>query len=114
MCTNYLKYNFHRNGFRHRIPQLMFSSDAPSGSRPLSACGLPEVKSDVNAAEPEAISLPLSKPLPGIATPKYAKADAAYYTTKVTTLENGLRVASEPKFGQFCTIGGNTILSMYI
>lgn len=25
--------------------------------------------------------------------------------TKVTTLENGLRVASEPKFGQFCTVG---------
>ena len=25
--------------------------------------------------------------------------------TQITTLSNGLRVASEPKFGQFCTVG---------
>lgn len=85
-----------------------YSSDAPSGSRPLSACGVPNPK-----PEPENTTIngvPLSKPMPGIAIPKYAKADATFYTTKVTTLDNGLRVASEPKFGQFCTIGGKTIL----
>jgi hypothetical protein len=26
--------------------------------------------------------------------------------TKVTVLENGLKVASEKKFGNFCTVGG--------
>jgi processing peptidase subunit alpha len=25
--------------------------------------------------------------------------------TRITTLSNGLRVASEPRFGQFCTVG---------
>ena len=27
------------------------------------------------------------------------------YTIQVTTLENGIRVASQPKYGQFCTVG---------
>ena len=27
------------------------------------------------------------------------------YCFQVTTLSNGLRVATEPKFGQFCTVG---------
>lgn len=27
------------------------------------------------------------------------------FETKVTTLDNGLRVASQNKFGQFCTVG---------
>ena len=35
----------------------------------------------------------------------YSKADKSLHETKVTTLSNGLRVASEPKFGQFCTVG---------
>ena len=38
--------------------------------------------------------------------------------TKVTTLSNGLRVASEARFGQFCTVGvcidsGKFLLSTY-
>ena len=38
--------------------------------------------------------------------PKYASTDDQSYETQVTTLSNGLRVASENKFGQFCTVGG--------
>ncbi len=32
------------------------------------------------------------------------------YDTHVTSLDNGLRVASEKLFGEFCTIGGLKIL----
>ena len=31
--------------------------------------------------------------------------EVAAKETRVTVLENGMRVASEPKFGQFCTVG---------
>ncbi|XP_036384757.1 mitochondrial-processing peptidase subunit alpha [Megalops cyprinoides] len=48
----------------------------------------------------------LSTPLPGIPKPVFATVDGREkYETKVTTLENGLRVASQNKFGQFCTVG---------
>ncbi|XP_036272757.1 mitochondrial-processing peptidase subunit alpha isoform X2 [Pipistrellus kuhlii] len=51
-------------------------------------------------------NIPLSAPLPGVPTPVFATVDSQEkFETKVTTLENGLRVASQNKFGQFCTVG---------
>lgn len=50
---------------------------------------------------------PLSEPIPGLPTPIYSTAKEDNHTTEVTVLSNGLRVASENRFGQFCTIGGN-------
>lgn len=50
---------------------------------------------------------PLSEPLPGVPKPIYSTARNEDQKTQVTTLPNGLRVASENRFGQFCTIGGN-------
>lgn len=48
---------------------------------------------------------PLTEPLPNLPILKYANVQAAESTTHVTTLSNGLRVASERRFGQFCTVG---------
>ncbi|KAL1131730.1 hypothetical protein AAG570_011343, partial [Ranatra chinensis] len=48
---------------------------------------------------------PLSEPLPGLTVPVYASHKYGEELTRVTTLPNGLRVASENRFGQFCTIG---------
>ncbi|XP_074150198.1 mitochondrial-processing peptidase subunit alpha isoform X1 [Sminthopsis crassicaudata] len=51
-------------------------------------------------------NIPLSSPLPGVPKPVFATVDGQEkFETKVTTLENGLRVASQNKFGQFCTVG---------
>ncbi|TKC51718.1 hypothetical protein EI555_013292 [Monodon monoceros] len=51
-------------------------------------------------------SVPLSSPLPGVPKPVFATVDGQEkFETRVTTLENGLRVASQNKFGQFCTVG---------
>lgn len=47
----------------------------------------------------------LSTPLPGLPAPKYATYKEEHQVTHVTTLPNGLRVASENRFGQFCTVG---------
>ena len=50
--------------------------------------------------------VPLSQPLPNFPTPLYVSVnERTQRETKVTTLSNGIRVASQPKFGQFCTIG---------
>lgn len=49
---------------------------------------------------------PLTKPIPNLPKAVYATAKDEYQTTKVTVLSNGLRVASENRFGQFCTVGG--------
>lgn len=51
-------------------------------------------------------SISLSTPLPGIPKPVFASVHGhETYETKITTLENGLKVASQNKFGQFCTVG---------
>ncbi|KAI0215179.1 Mitochondrial-processing peptidase subunit alpha [Lamellibrachia satsuma] len=50
-------------------------------------------------------SVPLSQPVPWVPSPHYATTKEDIYDTKVTTLETGIRVASQNKFGQFCTIG---------
>lgn len=49
---------------------------------------------------------PLTHQLPGLPTPVYATLKDQHHFTQVTTLNNGLKVASENRFGQFCTIGG--------
>lgn len=51
------------------------------------------------------IQTPLSEPLPGLPKPIYATLKEEHHSTQVTTLPNGLRVASENRFGQFCTVG---------
>ncbi|XP_048368763.1 mitochondrial-processing peptidase subunit alpha [Sphaerodactylus townsendi] len=51
-------------------------------------------------------SIPLTTPLPAVPKPLFATVDTQQgFETKVTTLENGLQVASQNKFGQFCTVG---------
>uniref|UniRef100_A0A8C7WQ75 Mitochondrial-processing peptidase subunit alpha n=1 Tax=Oryzias sinensis TaxID=183150 RepID=A0A8C7WQ75_9TELE len=51
-------------------------------------------------------NISLSTPLTGIPKPVFASVDGQEkYETKITTLENGLKVASQNKFGQFCTVG---------
>lgn len=48
----------------------------------------------------------LSCPLPGVPRAVFAAAEGReQFETRVTVLENGLRVASQNKFGQFCTVG---------
>ncbi|XP_055859448.1 mitochondrial-processing peptidase subunit alpha [Episyrphus balteatus] len=48
---------------------------------------------------------PLTKPLSDLPEVEYAKPSKDDNVTQVTTLPNGLRVASEKRFGQFCTVG---------
>ncbi|CAH1643539.1 unnamed protein product [Spodoptera littoralis] len=48
---------------------------------------------------------PLSEPMPNLPPVAYASAETDDALTEVTVLSNGLRVASEKKFGQFCTAG---------
>jgi len=47
----------------------------------------------------------LSEPLTGLPVATFIKPQSGDVDTKVTTLENGIRVASQPKYGQFCTVG---------
>lgn len=51
-------------------------------------------------------NISLSQSVPWIPPPKYATIGEHTYDAKVSTLENGLQVATENKFGEFCTIGG--------
>lgn len=56
--------------------------------------------------KPTVTSLPpLTEPVPNLPKPIYSTAKEEHQTTQVTVLSNGLRVASENRFGQFCTIG---------
>ncbi|EMP34623.1 Mitochondrial-processing peptidase subunit alpha, partial [Chelonia mydas] len=60
-------------------------------------------------------SVPLTSPLPGVPKPVFATVDGQEkFETKVTTLENGLRIASQNKFGQFCTVGRSRHEAKYL
>lgn len=49
---------------------------------------------------------PLTDPIPNLENVQFASPTSTDQNlTKVTTLSNGLKVASEKRFGQFCTIG---------
>uniref|UniRef100_A0A2M4BJD2 Mitochondrial-processing peptidase subunit alpha n=1 Tax=Anopheles marajoara TaxID=58244 RepID=A0A2M4BJD2_9DIPT len=48
---------------------------------------------------------PLSQPIPDLPPVEYARPGDQNNATQVTRLSNGLRVASENRFGQFCTVG---------
>ncbi|CAF1501370.1 unnamed protein product, partial [Didymodactylos carnosus] len=47
----------------------------------------------------------MSKSVSWLPDVKYAQSGANRYETHVTTLDNGLKVASEKLFGDFCTVG---------
>lgn len=49
---------------------------------------------------------PLSEPMPSLPPVTFSTAKAEDTLTEVTVLSNGLKIASEKKFGQFCTAGG--------
>lgn len=49
---------------------------------------------------------PMNEPVPGLPTPIYATLKEEHQHTQVTELSNGLKVASENRFGEFCTVGG--------
>lgn len=73
-------------------------------------------KSTVNIPSTEIVTPlpPLTEPIPGLPTPIYSTAKFQDNETQVTILSNGLKVASEKRFGQFCTVGGNLILLINI
>lgn len=49
---------------------------------------------------------PLTEAVPNLPTAIYSTTKEEHQTTKTTVLPNGLTVASEDRFGPFCTIGG--------
>lgn len=51
------------------------------------------------------VKIPLSEPLPSLPKATYIQHTGKVPETQITTLSNGIRVASEHKFGQFCTVG---------
>lgn len=52
---------------------------------------------------------PMNEPVEGLPKPIYASLKEEHQVTQVTTLSNGLKVASENRFGEFCTVGGKGI-----
>lgn len=78
-----------------------FSSNTKS-TNGANATNVPVERPPSNLYQPS-----LAEPLPGIPKTVFTTAKEEHYKTQVTTLPNGLRVASEMKMGQFCTVGGN-------
>ena len=58
-----------------------------------------------NASQGQTTGNCLSQPLPGLPVATYVSSKSDSGDTKVTVLDNGIRVASEKRFGQFCTVG---------
>ena len=59
---------------------------------------------------PDANSISLSQPLPWLPPIKYATVTDKGHETRITKLNNGLRVATQNKFGQYCTVGGKFVM----
>ncbi|XP_012288110.1 mitochondrial-processing peptidase subunit alpha [Orussus abietinus] len=61
--------------------------------------------SDVQSTETISPFPPLTEPIPNLPKPIYATAKEEHQVTQITVLPNGLKVASENRFGKFCTVG---------
>ncbi|CAM9667286.1 unnamed protein product [Bubo scandiacus] len=71
---------------------------------PARRCGLAAGRSYSGGGAYPSVSL--TCPLPGVPKAVFAAAEGRErFETRVTVLESGLRVASQNKFGQFCTVG---------
>ena len=96
------------------VPPPMVEKKTPyhtvNASQPELDTTYSSVGKNENYELPEIAKIPLSEPVPWIPIPVYSTASESDTITRVTTLDNGIRVASEPKFGSFCTVGGNTCL----
>ena len=60
---------------------------------------------DASSNLSEEMTTSLSKPLSNCPSPVYADTDSETFLTNVTKLSDGLTVASQQKFGTFCTVG---------
>lgn len=105
----------------HLVSPIMLDQtdrSSPAAAAGFSACfrrarGLPRqwrraassVAEGGGTPAPDINSVPLSEPLPGMPTVVASPVNSSAAETQVTTLSNGLRVASEPKYGQHCTVG---------
>lgn len=89
---------------------------SPAGDEVGSGTGIGQITGGVRTADgPHTVNTPskeivthlppLTEPLPNLPEAVYASPMAESAFTKVTTLPNGLRIASEPRYGQFCTVG---------
>ena len=58
-----------------------------------------------NSSSSDVPNISLTQPLPGLPPAKFTSATNHRVETQVTVLENGMKVATENKFGQFCTVG---------
>lgn len=70
-------------------------------------CTTTEPGTNINVPSKKIVTLlpPLTDPLPDTENVQYANTTTTRTGAQVTTLSNGLRVASEQRFGQFCTVG---------
>ncbi|ODN02325.1 Mitochondrial-processing peptidase subunit alpha [Orchesella cincta] len=79
------------------------------GSQPTvsaSTATSPQINPDATSDDkPQRARIPLDVPLPGLQNPSFSTAERKTYETQVTQLDSGLRVASQPRPGRYCTIG---------
>ena len=69
---------------------------------------------DKNYEKPKIANYTLDQEVPELPKAIYVQRPELEAKTKVTTLSNGLRVASEPRFGQFCTVGKYYLMTFYL
>lgn len=62
--------------------------------------------SDVKLDSDLCLKTSLSEPVVGLPPAIFSTPDSSASESKITALSNGLRVASEKQFGNFCTVGG--------
>ncbi|OQR77964.1 mitochondrial-processing peptidase subunit alpha-like, partial [Tropilaelaps mercedesae] len=67
--------------------------------------GVRGCQSKVAPGEVDLTKIPLTDPIPGMPAVTYAKPSSQLDETIITTLDNGIRVASQNRFGHFCTVG---------
>ncbi|RXG60105.1 Mitochondrial-processing peptidase subunit alpha [Armadillidium vulgare] len=92
----------------HNLGNILKSSSRQCSSQSKTSPNVttpPAVSIKDSSSSTPITKLPLSTPVSWLPKPVYANVSELAKETQVTTLSNGLKVASEPKFGNFCTVG---------
>lgn len=98
-CSSWHR-NLYNTGFFSTKPLSTLSNESTgsASSKGTSTVNVPSKDTVTNLP-------PLTEALANLPEAVYATPKADNTKTQVTTLSNGLRVASEKRFGQFCTVG---------
>jgi len=85
---------------------VCFIASTATAAQPVASENLGSGEVPLEARSPVR-KIPLDVPFPGVKSVEYGVIEKMNFDTEISALDSGLRVGSQTRYGQYCTIGVN-------